>query len=468
MTNLSFIDTSIDEIKIQLTDKIKTETWQQTNKLSNEISRFRGYLNLLVRKTFLSWLNLMLDSNFVDNISLEDNLSIWEFTNGNATDIDSSRIVLIPVETQDKTEFSIPEEWLKIPSWVGNYYLPVEVNLEENYLSFWGYTSYQDVLNYGNLDSFNHCVDFPFESLETDLNLICLEYEYGWNSLPQISPLPVLSTIKQQSLIQEIQNYSSPRLLLNFEQWLSLISDNITRHQLFSSRQGVNLNIWLNRQFSSALTKGWQCLDDLQQQFSIPDFSLTPAFSARSISRIDYVKILQENLDEDRFDRAVPFQDRTAINNIFKSIINQGIEDNLKPEIIKILPSFIDKKEDEETRWNAVLALQTLDANHPACAIWQGKIINLETENIALLIGILPKFDQQIDIFIRIYNLSNNSYLPNDLQLQIIDDNNDIFEEINTNNNDAIIQYKFWGNYGESFTLKFRLNDYEKDEYFTI
>lgn len=456
MTNLSFIDTFIDEIKIQLTDKIKTETWQQTNKLSNEISSFRGYLNLLVRKTFLSWLNLMLDSNFVDNISLEDNLSIWEFTNGNAIDIDASRIVLIPVETQDKTEFSIPEEWLKIPSWVGSYYLPVEVNLAENYLSFWGYTSYEDVLNYGNLDSLNHCIDFPFECLETDLNLICLEYEYGWDSIPQIYPLPVLSTIEKQSLIQEIHNYSSPRLLLNFEQWLSLISDNITLHQLFSARQGVNLSIWLNRQFSSALTKGWQCLDDLQQQFFIPDFSLTPAFSTRSISSIDYVKILQENLD------------RTQINQIFKSIINQGVEDELKSAIIKLLPNFIDKKEDEETRWNAVLALQTLDSNHQSCAIWQGKIIDLDDENLGLLIGILPKYEQQIDIFIRIYNLTNHSYLPNNLQLQIIDENNDIFEEINTNNNDAIIQYKFWGNYGESFTLKFRLDDYEKEEYFTI
>lgn len=456
MTNLSFIDTTIDEIKIQLTDEIKEETWQQTKKLSNEITSFRGYLNLLVRKTFLSWLNLMLDSDVIDNFPLEDNLSIWEFVNGNAIEIESSRIVLIPIETQDKTEFSISEEWLKIPSWVGSYYLPVEVNLEENYLSFWGYTSYKDVLNYGSLDSLNHCIDFPWECLETDLNLICLEYEYGWDLIPQISPLPILSNLKKETLIQEIHNYSFPRLLINFEQWLSLISDKVIRNQLFSTRQGVNLSLWLNRQFASALTKGWQYLDDLQQQFFIPDFSLIPAFSFRSLSSLDTITILQENLN------------LTLVNNVLKSIINQGIEDNLKPEIIELLPHFIDNKEDEETRWNAVLALQVLDSNHPSCAVWQGKIINLDDENIGLLIGILPKYDQQIDIFIRIYNLITNSYLPHNLQLQIIDEDNNIFEEIITNNNDSIIQYKFWGNYGESFTLKFTLNDNEKEEYFTI
>ncbi|MGI0481336.1 DUF1822 family protein [Geminocystis sp. CENA526] len=456
MTNLAFIDTTIDEIKIQLTDEIKEETWQQTKKLSNDITCFRGYLNLLVRNTFLAWLNLMLDSDFVDNLPLEDNLSIWEFVNGNAIDIDSSRIVLIPIETQDKSEFSIPEEWLKIPAWVGSYYLPVEVNLEENYLHFCGYTSYEDLLKYGCFDSFNRCLDFPWECLETDLNLICLEYEYGWDAIPKISPLPVLSTVQKQDLIQEIRSYSSPRLLVNFEHWLSLISDNAIRYQLFSARQCVNLSSWLNQQFSTALSKGWQCFEDLQQQFLIPDFTLTPAVSFRSLSSVDSLKILQENLD------------RTLVNNIFKNIIDRGIEENLKIEIIKILPSFINNKEDEETRWNASLALQTLDSSHPAGAVWQGKTINLETENLGLLIGILPKFENQIDIFIRIYNLIKDSYLPEKLTLQIIDEDNNIFEEIITNNNDTIIQYKFWGNCHESFTLKLMLNNHYQEEYFLI
>ncbi|WP_373480278.1 DUF1822 family protein [Geminocystis sp.] len=455
MNYLNFIDTNIDETKIKLNDDIKNETWQQISKLNNEVASFRGYLNLLVRKTFLIWLNLMLESNFVDNLKLEDNLSIWNFINGNAIDINDSRIVLIPTEIQDKTEFSIPEEWLKIPQWVGNYYLPVEVNLEENYLNFWGYASYEDIINYGKLDSFNHYIDFPFECLENDLNIICLEYEYGWNSIPQISPLPFNASI-EESLITEIQNNLSPRLLLNFSDWLSFISNNSIRNQLFLSLQYVNLNQWLNHQFSSAIIKSWQTIEDLKQQYFIPDFSFNLALAYRSFSLTDSLLILENNINN------------TEVNNILKSIINlDGNIDN-KEEIINILPQFINNHDDEETRWNAALALQILDSSHPSCAIWRGKIINLENHSLGLLLGILPKTNNQIDIFIRIYSINIDTYLPKNLLCQIIDENNNIFAEIITENHDKIIQYKFWGSQEEKFAIKVIINDSYIQENFLI
>jgi hypothetical protein len=459
MTNLIFIDTPIDEIKIQLTDEMKTETWRETNKLSNEVACFRGYFNLLVRKTFFSWLNLMLEKNFFEQVKLEDNLSIWEFINGNAIDIDSSRIVLIPIETQDKTEFSIPEEWLKIPQWVGNYYVVIEVNLEENYLNFAGYTSYEDLQTYGKLDFFNHCLDFPYECLENDLSLMTLEYEYGWDTVPKILPLPILSSQIKENLCKEIHDNLSPRLLVNFNQWLSLISDNKSRYQLFSNRQSLNLSEWLNGQFSATLTKGWQTLEMLTQQYFIPDFSFIPAFSSRSFSLDDLLQILQKNIDQ------------VAVNNALKNIINLEINSELKPEIIKTLANLIHNIEDEETRWNAALALQSLDYSHESSGIWRGKLITLETEidthDLGLLVGILPKYNDTIDIFIRLYSLNQNIYLPNDLRLQIIDKNNQIFASITTDNDD-IIQYKFWGNKEEKFKIKLILNNNYVEEYFSI
>ncbi len=460
MTNLIFMDTPIDEIKIQLTDEMKTESWRETNKLSSEVACFRGYLNLLVRKTFVLWLNLMLESNFFDQVKLEDNLSIWEFINGNAIDIDSTRIVLIPMETQDKTEFSIPEEWLKISEWVGNYYVAVEVNLEENYLNFSGYTSYEDLQTYGRLDSFNHCLDFPYECLENDVSLMTLEYKYAWDPVPEISPLPILSFQIKENLCKEIQDNLSPRLLLDFNQWLSLISDNQTRYQLFYSRRSINLSQWLNCQISSGLTKSWQTFEAFKQQYFIPSFHQISAFSSRSLSINNYLEIIQENNDQE------------IVNNVLKNLVNLKIDSELKPKIIKALANLINKSEDdEETRWNAALALQSLDYNHQCSGIWRGKIISLDTEisthGLGLLVGILPKYNDKIDIFIRVYSLNQNGYLPENLTLQIIDSNNNIFTSITTNN-DNIIQYKFWGNREESFKMKIIVNNNYIDEYFSI
>jgi Protein of unknown function (DUF1822) len=459
MTNLIFIDTPIDEIKIQLTDKIKAEILQETNQLSNKVASFRGYLNLLVRKTFISWLNLMLKTNFSDTVNLEDNLSIWEFVNGNAIDINGSRLILIPIETQDKTEFSIPEEWLKIPDWIGNYYLAVEVNLAENYLNFAGYTSYEDVKTYGKLDSFNHCVDFPYECLENDVSLITLEYQYGWDTIPKILPLPILSSKIKEKLCQEIQDNLSPRLLVNFPQWLSLISDSKIRYQLFSNRQSINLSQWFKGEMQSTLTKGWQTLTELMTEYFIPDFSLTPAFSSRSFSLNNFLQILQQNIDN------------VEVNNILRNVSNLEINSQFKPEIINILANLVNNSEEEETRWNACLALQSIDSRHESSGIWQGKIITFTTENnnynFGLLMGILPKNNDTLDIFIRVYSLNQNIHLPNDLQLQIIDQNNNIFASIITNN-DSIIQYKFWGNKEEKFKIKLFLNNNYVEEYFSI
>ncbi|BAQ65279.1 DUF1822 family protein [Geminocystis sp. NIES-3709] len=463
MTNLTFIDTAIDEIKIQLTDEIKNNCWEKTNCLSNDVTCFRGYLNLLVRNTFCEWLNLMLDINFIDEMALEDNLSIWEFINGNAINIDLSQIVLIPIETQDKTEFSIPEEWLKIPLWVGNYYIPVEVNLEENYLSFWGYVSHEDVLSYGKLDSFNHCIDFPSECLETDLNLLCLEYEYGWDSIPQIQPLSILSSQEKENLFTTIQDKLSPRIFINFNQWLSFISDNSTRHQLFLNRQSLNLSQWLYGQFSDAIIKGWQSLEELKERYFVPDFTLSSAVSFRSLSITESLKILQKNLD-----RGLISCDQVQVNNILKTLSNLVINNEIKSQIITTLVNFINHEEDEEIRWNAALALQKLDRNHPNSPIWQGKIINLENYDLGLLVSILPKNNQKIDIFIRVYCLDKNIYLPNNLILQIIDDSNNIFTEIITENNDTIIQYKFWGIQSEHFKIKLILRFSYIEEFFCI
>lgn len=456
MTNLIFLDTPVDQIKIQLTDKLKKETWQQINSLSNEVACYRGYVNLLARKVFISWLNLMLENNFIDTVKIEDNLSIWEFINGNAIDIDNSRIVLIPVETQDKTDFSIAEEWLKIPQWVGNYYVFMEVNLEENYLNFIGYTSYQSINNHGELDSFNHCVDFLYEYLETDINLICLEYEYEWNLIPQILPLPLISSRIKETLFKEIQDNISSRLFVNFDHWLSFISDSENRYQLFSRGKYLNLSDWLKGKFLDTLNKGWQSLDILNKEYINFNSSFDPVLSSRSFSLSDSLKILQENIDKNK------------VNNILGNINNLEIEPKLRIELITVLESLIEQKDDEETRWNAVIALQKLDSNHPSCAIWQGKILNLDSQNLGLLMGILPKNKNTIDIFVRIYAINNNDYLPENLQLQILDQNNNIFAKIIADNQSNIIQYKFWGNFQETFSLKVILNDHYIEENFNI
>ena len=440
MKNLELLDSNYTEsLTIKLTKSFQNEVWQEIADISNEVTRHRSYINLLARKAFVSWLSLILEEEITDNYYLEKYLSIWEFINGNDININLSRIVLIPTEIDDKSEISIPKEWMTIPEWVGNYYVAVEVNLAQEYLSFWGYTSYKEIINNSELDLINYHHDLEAEYLETDLNLMALEYEYGWENIPQIKPLSLVSKQQKYKLLSQIKDELFPRYCLNFSQWLNLISDLEIRSSLFKSRQPIRLSQWLNRQIESTIVQGWQNIENVIDNLFISDLSLQPSFSARRrpISLPEAIDILKQN------------DDSALVNDTLAIIPSLAQCDREQVEIIDALVDLITNSDDEEIRWNGALSLEKLSNKHPCCPLWYSKEVNIADNKIVLLIGILPKNNEQLSIFVRVYGLENKSYLPNNLKLQIIDENDDIYYEVISNKYDNIIQYKFWGNQGE-------------------
>jgi hypothetical protein len=459
MNNLQLLTNTLpQELKVNLTNELKTKAWEKAQRTRNNTACYRSYLNILARETFISWVNLMLEREISDTKKLEDNLSIWEFLNGNVINIDSTPIVLIPQETEDKSEISIPQEWLTIPDWVGNYYVAVQVNIEENWLNFWGYTTYEDLQIYGELDNLTRSVNLSGEYLETDLSLILLDYEYGWESAPQINPLPMLSPRVKTNLTQQVETSLAPRLLLNFQQWISLISNTETRYSLYQSRQPVNLTQWLTNQLESTLTKGWEILTNLPD--FVPNLGLTPQLALRSLTVSQCWEILQNSNDE------------SELNNAIVMLGNLPVNSELREDAISFLSNIIQTTEDEEIRWNAALSLRLLAPDNKLGGIWGGKTVNfgveLASNELALVIGILPKSDIQTSIFLRVYPLANNNYLPENLHLQIIDSTGEVFQEIVSRYEDSIIQYKFWANSGEKFTVKLGLNDTWITEHFTM
>ena len=454
MNNYQLLDTSYAEnIKIKLTNQAKQEAWGQISHINNNFTRHRSYLNLLVRNAFISWLSLMLEEKTTDNLKLKNYFSIWEFINGNAIEINSSRIVLIPTETEDKTEISIPQEWLTIPDWVGNYYVVAEVNLTEDYLSFWGYTSYETLLNHSQLDVVDSHRDLAIEYLENDLNLIALEYEYGWEEIPQIEPIHQISAVEKNNLLAQIKEHLFPRYLLNFSQWLNIISDEQIRNQLYDSRQPIKLSQWLTQQINSTITQGWQNGQDLVNQLLATNLSLQPSFSTRrqSLSLIQALQVIQENRDFE------------AVNQVLSIIPSLAIDETSTQTIIETLTNLIVTSDNEEIRWDAALALEKLSADHSLAPCWYSKTINLVADSpiagVDLLMGILAKSETQVSIFVRICQPQKDKFLPNNLKLQIIDEEDNVYQEIVSSEYDNIIQYKFWGNKEEKFALKLLIDD---------
>ncbi len=458
MNTINFMqDCYINELKIILDDGVKHHALQEVKNLSNDVTRHRGYLNLLCRKYFINWLQGVLNISLTETKNLIDNLSIWEFVNGNVINVNNNRLVLIPTESQDKISVTIPEEWLKISEWVGSYYVIIGVNLEENYLDFWGYISYEDLKERGELDSLNHVINLPYEDLETDLSLLALEYEYGWENIPKVSPLAVLSSQAKQDLMTTLENSLFPRLTVDFNIWLSLIDDFSFRHQLYLSRQSISLSRLLKDKTENILSKGWQNIKEfMENNFNINDnLNLSPAF--RSISQQEGLNILLENNNDEK------------ILEVIKTIYHWQITKDLRTNLIDILVNFINHSDNEEIIWHSAFGLQYLNENHPLSPQGYGKFLDFDEDNkYSLMINILPRNNEQLNIFVRILSLDSNVYLPEGLYLEILDENDTIFQQIISNKEDSIIQYKFWGNQGEKFKIKVLFGDWMIEDTFQV
>jgi hypothetical protein len=469
MNNLTVLNNlNLNQLGLPITPEIKQEAWKKAQATSNNRSRHRAYLNLLAIACFLSWLEEMLESHGAKSWELEDNLTVWEFVNGGAIELENCRLVLIPHDDEDFEEMSLPEEWLSIPNWVGNYYGAAQVNVDENWVRFWGYISYQDLINYAQTQELNkctnyqfNCVDVPAYLLEEDINMFLLDYEYVELTAPEINPLPLLSAAEKKAIISQITTNLSPRLWLPFGQWASLMASPVTRKELYQRRQPVKLRTWLTQNLQGVLQQGWEAMETLTAEYLLPSLAPSAPLALRSLSAPQSLSILKEDNENEYL--------QTEAIAVLGAL---SPDSNLLAEAIALLSNIVETNLNEEIRWNAALSLRLLAPLHPCSGKWRGKLVNLGMElvnaQLALVMGILPKGDEQTSIFLRVYPTNKQGKLPEGLCLQIVDETGAVFKEIVSGREDNLIQYKFWGNLGEQFQVRLGLNDLWLNENFLV
>ena len=170
----------------------------------------------------------------------------------------------------------VPREWVDLPQWVGDYYLSIEINLEECWLRICGYTTHQHLKEIGEHDFTDETYSIAVEELTEDLTAMWMGIELFPIAKPVVEALPVLSETEIEGLVKTFNqsNFFSPRLDVPFRKWGAFIDDDTRRKQLYQHRQtenksdvitqaiskaAVNLGQW----FESAFETGWQSLDTL-------------------------------------------------------------------------------------------------------------------------------------------------------------------------------------------------------------
>ena len=164
------------QLVLEVTPDIKERVWLQISNSTSPTNRWQKYLNQVTLDTFLPWLQ---EEEATAKVRLDraTQTDRREVVNGTLIDLDSAKLVLIPSEAIDLSELRVPQKWIDIPELVADYYLAVQVNVDNGYIRVWGYTTYQQLKINGEFSKCDRTYSLSDEELITDLNVLWIARE---------------------------------------------------------------------------------------------------------------------------------------------------------------------------------------------------------------------------------------------------------------------------------------------------
>lgn len=291
---------------LEIPNAVNRQSWQQSQTISIPGNRLQAYLNQVCLETVVPWLEEK--SGIAPITDSKNSLSFWEMVNGSAIVLGTTRLIFIPTESMDRNEFRVPQEWIDIPNFVGDYYLAVEVDPDEQCLNVWGYTTHQMLKSEGFYDPIDRTYSLDGNQIIQDLTAFWVMQQLsGEETRTVISPLPALTSRQAEPLIQQLGDNAIvlPRLEIPFVEWGALLEQNLWLEQLCQLRQNqvnrtettrqttqsTNLNQWWNNVFET----GWQAIEDLFG--TQPDLAFNFRGSDTTSTQVRRVKEIQLNAE---------------------------------------------------------------------------------------------------------------------------------------------------------------------------
>jgi Protein of unknown function (DUF1822) len=245
---------------------------------SNATARQNTELNQLCLTKTQAWLT-EIGIKSTPTFTPAQQASIWDVVNGCALTVGNRRLILIPSDKLDREELSVPQEWVDIPEWMGDYYLAVQIDLDDLTLNIWGYTSHRTLRETGSYHQIDRTYRISSDFLIAELDLLWMAQLLDLQEIVIVPPIPALVVDRSTSIIAQLSQPSpySPRLDLDFHTWAAILSNNHLREQLYHRRlqvanlqanltPAISLTYWLQQEFSQALAQGWELVDNIMNR----------------------------------------------------------------------------------------------------------------------------------------------------------------------------------------------------------
>ena len=229
-----------NQLFLELDEATTNKAWLKSQKAQNPASRWQTYLNRLCLMVFLPWLqeeqNQSVQAGFHQT-------SYWELINGTSIAVGDAKFLLVPSEASDLSEMRVPQEWVDIPSLAADYYLAIQVNVDDRYLRVWGYATHQQLKTNGTYSSSDRSYSLTEDRLINDINVLLVARELGVTEVTQaeLEPIAPISTTQAENLLQRLGDSEVllPRLAVPFTLWASLIQNESWLKRLNNKRRGL-------------------------------------------------------------------------------------------------------------------------------------------------------------------------------------------------------------------------------------
>jgi hypothetical protein len=405
-----------------------------------------------VKKHLKEKLGLDINTTYPSNIKL---FQIDQLIDGFVLNIENARIVFIPSDEQDMSSFEVAQEWIDLPNLAADYYVPIQIDINNSYLHLWGFVTHRQVKEFGEFDRIFRTYTIDSQDLNDDLDALWLKCELqaqGEMVAEQLVtlPTPLLSPDTAQEIIHLLLQHKSifsPRLEFSFEQWGGILNQpewlekylDSAQHPLPVANQTfTKLSDWLDRK-TTAIYQDWQSIGEFFATSQIPS-------GLRSFSKFSKVKELTI----------------CPQNTLVPHSMTKNIE-----ELIAIMQSTASQQE----RWDAIEYLWQLDPDHPSLPIY--KLLDLglffQGEQLSLLVSVLSTSENRLGLLIRLSPNQADAKLPSGIQLSRLDESGNTSRQVTAQAGAyQCLQLIFDADLGDLFSICVTLRDNKLIKHFQV
>jgi Protein of unknown function (DUF1822) len=474
----------------QLTATYPEHIWISTDVNYSDTNLSQSALNQLCINQVSEHLRKSLDLAVESAFPSEDKslLFVSKLVNGFVLSISDVRIAFIPTQDLDLMGFEVPQEWVDLSNWAADYYVPIQVDFDGNYLHLWGFISHQYLQKRAILDRSLRVYEVDSSDLISSLDSLWIACDLVSTRTiaPErgiVSQLTSLSQLDMQvsiDLLKQHRSIFSPRLVLPFEQWGAVINSpeylNIYQHpapaitQITSwfNRERVGVAAAIESNVANLVDNAWlKIADILNPSVPLSGYFTNPIQQSQS-------KTSGISLDhQQKVDRAVHhlYTSQSSPHSVdLPTDINSPID---------LLIYLMQHTTDETLRWQVAEYLWTISPNEcgenePASQYWHRRIKDLglviQGHKLGLMVAVVPLLDQAYAILTRVYPLGTKNYLPPNVQLSLHSEDGEQLCQTNSRATvlDSYIQLYFTASLGDRFNVWIEIDQTKIVEAFAI